>query len=321
MFLIFVLEPDAQLIVSLVSDNGTMLIYRKTDLVWAAQLNDVPVAICRSNLNGLAGAIVILSQNGKVNVSYLGSEPQLFEVPPLNLQKMNFEKTQTELVELEKEIKKGIDFTDASMSNAKADHDLSVELAIDSSLETSRYPTKIASSTIPSDDMKVASVKILLHAHTSLEQIQVQLHVSAALKCTRDIWSFQDMAIDKREQLESKVYVEHNIDITSAAVTAIVSFINKHSIPRVIEKKKFLPLTMFYRLNQPQKDAVVKLTVNVDKAEAPSIDQLFSEDFVLDPNLHVALGLKSIYSGKIVTIVTGKHSNRYRYVCDNKLCY
>lgn len=307
------LEPDARLIITIVSDSGTLLIYNMTHLIWAAQLADVPVSICRSNLNGLAGAICSLSENGKIDVSYLGSDPQEFQVPPLNLQKINFEKTQNELIELEKEIKQGIDFTDMSMINATTERDLNVELTISPTLELCKYGTQIPPLAVSTDEIKMVLVSVSLKANANLEQIQVQFYCSLPLKMNKGMHSFQQMTTDQKEHLDYWFYMDKNIDIETTTISVIVSFINKQSIPRVIEKSKSLPLAMFYKLCQPQKEGAYKLTISVNRTVAPTIDQLFTQDFPIE-STHNAAGFKSIYNGKIVTIVAGKHSNRYRLV-------
>lgn len=99
--------------ISVVSDNGSVLIYDHMTLVWAAQLSShIPVAIQRSNIQGLpGGAIVTLSDKGTVNVGYLGSDPHLFKAPPLDLQQLDFQKAHTELNELERQIQQGVDLS------------------------------------------------------------------------------------------------------------------------------------------------------------------------------------------------------------------
>lgn len=308
-------EPDAKLIITVVSDSGSILIYNMGNLIWAAQLADVPAAIMRSNLDSLAGAIVTLSENGKIDVSYLGAEPQLFQVPPLNLQKMNFEKTQTELIELEKEIKMGIDFSDSTVFNASAERDLNVHLDVETALEPSKFQIRTVNSYSPAaDDVKMVLVSVSLHACCNLEQIQVQFFVEPPLKCSQTICSFQKLSADNDEHVDTWIYLDSDVEPVSITASAIVSFVNKQSIPRVIEKQQQLPLSMFYRLHQPQKDATIKFTISIVKSMAPSIEQLFGGDFLLEPNSHNAIGLRSIYTGRIVTLVTAKNSNRYRFV-------
>lgn len=286
------------------------------NLIWAAQLSEAPISICRSNLNGLPGAICTLSENGRLDVSYLGSDPQLFQVPPLNLQKLNFEKTQTELIELEKEIKKGVDFSDVSMINATAEKDLNVDITIGSTLEQCTYRSKISTMVVPSDDLKMISVNVSLHAKTALEQIQVQFNYSPPLRVNNQIQSYHQMLVNQSEQITAWFYMDDNCDITSTIISVVVSFINKQTIPRVIEKSTSLPLSMFYKLFLPQKESSIKLTIDVKDGTAPSLDQIFANDFHLE-STSSAIGLKSIYSSKTVTVVMAKSSNRYRIQSDH----
>lgn len=306
-------ESDARLIVTIVSECGTILIYNTSQLIWAAQLSFIPIAICRTNVNGLPGAICTLCDNGKINVSYLGSDPQMFQVPPLNMAKLNFEKTQNELIELEKEIKAGIDFTDVATINATAQRDMNVDFLIDSTLHMSKYPMKHANTTMPPmEDMRMVRATIKLHAQIQLQQIQVQFHCAAPLVASNAIHSIPQMNANQTEHTETDFYMSDCFDVATIAVTAVVSFINRNSlIPRVIEKTQFLPLSMFYKVYTPQKESSIKLTISVNQTTAPNLEQLFTPEFLID-SAHNATGFKSIYSGKIVTIVAAKNSNRYR---------
>lgn len=299
------------MIITIVSESGTILIYNTSQLIWAAQLSYVPVVICRTNVNGLPGAICTLCENGKIDVSYLGSDPQMFQVPPLNMQKLNFEKTQNELIELEKEIKAGIDFTDVSAINATAERDLNIDFSIEPALEECTFGTNIPNTLVPFDDVKMVRAIVKLYAQTQLDQVQVQFFCSAPLFISKPIHSFQQMNANQNELIETHFYMGNCCDVSSTTVNVITSFINKHTIPRVIEKTNTLPLTMFFRMFIPQKDASIRLTVSVNQAAVPSIEQLFAEDFQIE-STHNAIGFKSIYTGKIVTIVAAKNSNRYR---------
>lgn len=286
-----------------------MLIYSMSNLIWAAQLPDVPVAICRSNLDCLPGAIITLDESGKVNVSYLGSEPQLFQVPPLNLQKMNFDRTQRELIELEKEIKSGIDFSDVAHINATAERDLVIEFEVGKVLEPLKFPSN---SGLTADDMKMVLVTATLNANANLDQIQVQFNVQHPLKCSKEVFSYENLDAGKSVRADAWSFVCSNADIISTSISVIISFISRQSIPRVIEKKLFLPLNLFYRLHQPQKDSLNKFTVSVDGVQVPNLIRLFEEDFQFENDSLAAIGFRSIYNGKIVTIVSAKNSNRFR---------
>lgn len=237
----------------------------------------------------------------------------MFQVPPLNMQKLNFEKTQTELIELEKEIKAGIDFTDVSAVNANAERDLNVDFTIDNTLHMCKYPTNFPNMMTPApDDVRMVRATVKLHAHIQLQQIQVQYYCAAPLCASNAIHSIREMNANQSERSETDFYMTDCCDIATIAVTAVVSFINRHSIPRVIERTQLLPLPMYYKIFAPQKDSTIKLTISVNQSIAPNLEQLFTPDFLID-SAHNATGFKSIYTGKIVTIVAAKNSNRYRW--------
>jgi Bardet-Biedl syndrome 9 protein len=44
-------------------------------VVWAAQIDHVPVQVAVARINSLDGVIVSLSEDGKLRCSYLGTEP------------------------------------------------------------------------------------------------------------------------------------------------------------------------------------------------------------------------------------------------------
>lgn len=50
-----------------------------------------------------------LNSTGKVSVGFLGSDPIIFKVPPINLSKLDFEKSKMELDEMEREINSSVD--------------------------------------------------------------------------------------------------------------------------------------------------------------------------------------------------------------------
>lgn len=78
-------------------------------MVWCAELSDETIAITRGNFVSLTGALVTLNSTGKVSVGFLGSDPIIFKVPPINLSKLDYEKSKTELDEMEREINSSVD--------------------------------------------------------------------------------------------------------------------------------------------------------------------------------------------------------------------
>lgn len=272
------------------------------------------MAIQRSNINGLPGALVTLSETGQLNVGYFGSEPHPFKVPVLNLQQLNYENVQHELAELEKEIIDGVDFTEFSMAAAATERDLHVDVlvATPGQLERCKFPTKLPAS-VDIVEQRQCLVTVNLRATVRIDQIQVYLDVAPPLRCSKPLHMFRDVTIGHSDRIEAWIYVAEAGPVSNIAVRTVVSFINTQSICRIIEKKMNLPLAMFFKHTQPQKDggAAVKLTFTAEMATTPNLAALLLPDFSIETSQ--AIGLRSVYvPTAVVTIVTAKKSNRVR---------
>jgi len=95
--------------IAVATENRSVLIYQHSTLVWCAELLEETIALRRGNFAGLAGGLVTLTATGKVSLCYFGSDPHIFKVPPLNLSKLDYEKSKTDLEEMEKEISSSVD--------------------------------------------------------------------------------------------------------------------------------------------------------------------------------------------------------------------
>lgn len=89
----------------MISETNTLLVYQNTTVAWSAQLSFLPISINRAFFKNVKGALVLLSEDGNLNCSYLGTDPQLFTAPPLANQELDFEKAEEELTSLNRIIK------------------------------------------------------------------------------------------------------------------------------------------------------------------------------------------------------------------------
>lgn len=312
-------EPNARLLSAVVSEHGSILIYEETKLIWTLQLrgHETPVAIQRANVQDLPGALILLSETGMVTVGYLGSDPHPFQVPALNT-RINVEAAHAELVELEKEIRIGLDFTDTSLMAAAAERDLQVKVSRLPELETARMDRRSASRSIPLEvtDMKKCMISVNLKAHVKIDQIQVYFDVAPPLKCSKPSQVFRNINESNTERVDTWINVDDEGPASSLEVKVVISFINTQSICRVIEKSIQLPLNMFFKLVQPVKeDASFKITMTLSglSGPMPTLASLLATDFATIESQTQAIGLRSIYQpGTIVTLVAAKSSNRFR---------
>lgn len=101
--LIYVLDGDIFSLI--VSENSTLLIYQNTTLKWSAKIQFLPICIRRIFLPSIQGAIVLLSEEGRLECSYLGTEPTPFMAPPLSTKLLDLSKVEEELESLNRTLK------------------------------------------------------------------------------------------------------------------------------------------------------------------------------------------------------------------------
>lgn len=60
--------------IAIATENGSLLIYNESTLVWCAELLDEQtISFQRGYFTGLAGGLVTLTSTGKVSVGFLGA--------------------------------------------------------------------------------------------------------------------------------------------------------------------------------------------------------------------------------------------------------
>lgn len=172
-------------------------------------------------------------------------------------------------------------------------------------------PTEIA------ERVKMVSVQFKLTPRIPFDQIQIAINPPPPLVVNeRNTIMFERVDAEECLEWEFWIYIAKPQDPQSLSVPVVLSLINRQGIPRIIEKSLDLPPQFLLTACAPQKEAKCKLTIKGDSSANKEILDLFPE-FAMDTINQQAIGLKSLVSGEICTIVLGKNSNRYRVHSDN----
>ncbi|XP_034653567.1 protein PTHB1 [Drosophila subobscura] len=320
-------EPGARLITAIVSDSSKLHVYEEANIIWAAQWpnqSPAPVAIQRSNMQGLAGGIVTLGAKGQLEVGYLGAEPFTFQVQPLNIEELSFAQAHKELQQLEDEIKEAVDVRDMDALNQQAADQVrlsfSIQAEVSDDLDTLLLdvPADVAVKELPS-----AKGLLRFKVKADLAELQLVFHTPSGVRCSQDTMSFVDVSAGTSQELKLDFYIAELLHIHSTKVEVVASFVTPRGIPRVIQQSAHLPLAMFYRVCQPQKAAGIKLTYSITSRHVvPKLGTFFGEflEGQADAAPH-ALGLQLLCPGldkqsELITVVAAKNSNRIRIQSD-----
>ncbi|XP_020292987.1 protein PTHB1-like [Pseudomyrmex gracilis] len=309
-FQAYVIEPDGKLMVLVIADTNTLMIYEGTTLKWSAQLPLTPVAVTRAHFQHLDGVIVVLSDEGQLEACYLGSEPSLFIAPPIHRRGYDYVAAEDELMELRKMTKKnktsGVQLTDVTMD---AELIMSVTVFLDAE---SRPRENQDNSKDTSDGHNlVCKLTIELSTYTTLHDVQVCVRVLEPFAAEKNCYVINNLC--DRHVLRTKIYTTTDLPAISSDVRVTASY-ETADCGRVcvLQKTAQLPVKMILKTCPPENTSTFTATL---KCSEPLVafSQLFPE---LTGNVQKqswnALGLQHVRTGSVVTIVSGATSNRYR---------
>ncbi|OXU18994.1 hypothetical protein TSAR_009649 [Trichomalopsis sarcophagae] len=310
-FLPYVIEPDGKLMVIVIADTSTLMIYEGTTLKWSAQLPFAPVAVARAHLQNLEGAIVILSEEGRLEVCYLGSEPSLFVAPPIHRRGFDYVAAEKELLKLRRLLKKSSS-SDAQVTNAMMESELSINAIVSPEL----LPSPCSSRNESTEDKEarqssMCKISVELASYTTLQEVQVFIEAAKPLVVSKDTLDLSNLC--EKYTMETTVYLENESLPLASELQITATYANESGNLRVVQKTVQLPLKMLLRPCPPESTAAFSVTI---KSAEPVLNfsQIFPEFIGEYSSRQVtnSLGLLHAQAAQVVTIASGLMLNRYR---------
>ncbi|XP_011154382.1 protein PTHB1 [Harpegnathos saltator] len=309
-FQAYVIEPDGKLMVLVIADTNTLMIYEGTTLKWSAQLPLAPVAVTRAHFQHSNGMVVVLSEEGQLEACYLGSEPSLFIAPPLHRRGYDYVAAEDELTELRKLARRNKASGD-QLSDINLDAELIVTVTVSPDVEA--YPRAKhddAKDESPEGGYLVCRIVIELSSYTTLRDVQVHTRVSKPFVAEKDRHVIPNLC--NRQTLHTTIHASASLPAMSSDVRITASYETDRGSLRVLQKTAQLPLKMMLRACPPENTSTFTATI---KCSEPLVafSQLFPElTGDVQRQTWNALGLQHVQTGSVVTIVPGATSNRYR---------
>ncbi|XP_076222943.1 protein PTHB1 [Nomia melanderi] len=318
-FRAYIIEPDGRLMVIVVADTSTLMIYEGTRLKWSAQLPFAPVTVVRAQLQHLQGAIIALSDDGRLEACYLGAEPGLFVAPPLHSRGYDYAAAEQQLAELRATLKKNRSSEDRA-KDATTDADLIVAVNVSPDLEAAPRTFGRDNDRNTEDGKEETRplhcrVAVELSSYSALCDVQICVEVREPLVATDDFYVIPNLR--DRRTVETMVHLKGDLPLISSEIGVIVSYRSNSEDGglRMVRKTAQLPLKMMLR-NCPPENAAIFTTVLKRSDPLVGLNHLFPE-FTENRSQGQrqnwnALGVRHIRNGYAVTIVSGNASNRYR---------
>ncbi|RZC35649.1 PTHB1 [Asbolus verrucosus] len=305
-------DIDDRIMSLIVSETNNLLIYQNTSLKWSAQLQISPVSVKRAFFHNISGVIVLLSEEGRVECCYLGTEPSLFVAPPLTVQDLDFDKAGTELITLLRIIKNSYT-NDIKVTNASAERELTLNVSVSPHLETCTFESNIKNAI----NNQMCSISIDILPQALFEEVQITVFAQHPLKIEPQLEFFNNLS--EKTLMNCYAFMDESGEVPSLNLQVVASFISNLGVPRCVTKYAMLPLNLVLETCPPVKDSECKVTLNINQSPV-GLSVLFPEytgqnSFTAASN---AIGFRNVTEeGKVVTILLAKSSERYRLQSDS----
>ncbi|XP_014787974.1 protein PTHB1 isoform X2 [Octopus bimaculoides] len=316
------LEYDVSCFCSYVSNSvkylvathaASLLVYQDVELLWAAKMDHTPVHICTGTFQGIKGLVVSLTENGYLQVSYLGSDPDLFTPPMVDSRDVRYDDIDKEITSLNKKIRQLSHKADVLIPHPKESEELTVNADLLPELQTriignySEYETE--------HEVSCVSLKIVFKSKTVLENVNCQICLGNHITAEKPEFHLNKLEPNRPHETIMCVYPSSLDMPTSLAVQVCTSYLrpSSGSSRRVVTDLR-LPLRLVVKPAVPMKNANYKITIDSNKASL-NLNKIFPD--LTDPSgsgSNSVVGCEYL-NGTIVTILASK-SDRYRIQCD-----
>jgi Bardet-Biedl syndrome 9 protein len=226
--------------------SKVLFIHEDVRVKWAAQVDYVPVQIAVAKINDLQGVIVCLSEDGKLNCCYLGTEPALLNPISVREEKQfNFEWAETEYRSLQAKIKNSIMNTGAVLGNI-ANSGLVMSVDVPNKLDAITPMTRLKDTELkdPIDAIPSITCKLTLKSVETVQNVKVIIQCDLPIVAVPNTFVYSSIGSVPFEQ-EICFYAKTKHIPMSLNVTVCASYLYSiNNVPKVSEARFRLPIKL-----------------------------------------------------------------------------
>lgn len=303
--------------------QNALMVYKDTELVWAARVEHTPIAVAIGNFAGINGFVVTMTDSCQVVVSYMGTDPPMPGVNSMDAKELDYEAMDDEHRRLLKVIKQAssdqvVEPTDNLVLKAQVPD----ALCFDADHEP--YTPEQEADCLKDEQGRYISVMVRLFVtftgNEDLDNVSINLDLSDAFITSKKCLQLPSLRGGNRTPLVLNVRfrVSKKILPNTLAVDVMAAYTMPKGEPRTARAAFRLPLALAARVVAPLKNAQFMFTLDTNRAPPPLIE-LFAD--ILTPAINAspdikrtALNVMTVLcaSGADVTILVSKKAGRYR---------
>eukprot|EP00898_Chlorokybus_atmophyticus_P007860 jgi/Chlat1/8075/Chrsp75S07540 len=293
--------------------TGSLLVYRESQLAWAAKYDAALAALAVSSFGGLRGLVVGLTDDGRLSVMYMGTDPvsQGVNAPaPTMVDNLRYEEMDAEHRRLLQQIRDVTVDGKQEPANALVLR-AQVPTRLDSGTEDEPHHGTTSQATV------TARLFLNYTGRDTIQNIQVAVSVPLPIACAQETFTIASLAGGQRTP--AIVPIELSWASSSQGLAApwftsahvAVTYVTNDGAPRTASCELHLPLALFAQSVPPVKKAGYKITLDTNR-DPVDLTELF-DDFVPSTSDGGGSVLSLRYrSGHDCTILVSKSAGRYR---------
>ncbi|KAM6967643.1 protein PTHB1 [Aplochiton taeniatus] len=291
--------------------NNMLLVYQDVTLKWAAQLACVPVAVRLANFHDLKGMVVTLSSDGRLQCSYMGTDPSFFSTPKVDAREADYQQVDAEMKSLQKIIREATRTQDILPKTDK-EEDLTVTATVSTNMDS---PSQALIPEIDGLAVPSVTVKIQVRSRCVLQSPKLTVCVQPPLALTQEHFVLEHMGVGTTTVITFSAFLNGLYPPADLTGDVAVSYSSPTGVPRVCQCKFSLPLLLVCCPSPPAKSAKHKITVDTNQppVNLNTVFPEFSEKATDKEGNTLAF---QFISGARVTVLASKTSQRYRIHSD-----
>ncbi|PAA69403.1 hypothetical protein BOX15_Mlig019999g1, partial [Macrostomum lignano] len=288
------------------SSTGQLLVLHENELLWGAQHSATPVQLQLVTAGQTEGLIVALTEDGRCDALYLGTDPSLPIMNPSSaFRDLDVTRLDGELRAIQGRIRQAT--SGASLPAVKETADLQLNF-------------HVAASSRPIGAAPEVSVTVQGRTKSHIQEVQLCLQPPAPLQVSQPRLTFS--FVDSSHPLEAEVQFSVGPNSTACApaslqATVVATFTSTAGSPKCVQSVIHLPFAACVQPVLPEKQARCKLTLEFNKPPVP-LDQLFPELQLpeLEPGGQ-AVAFRYLPDSATVTLVASQTASKYRLQGDS----
>mmetsp|Transcript_66862 Transcript_66862/g.186862 ORF Transcript_66862/g.186862 Transcript_66862/m.186862 type:complete len:862 (-) Transcript_66862:169-2754(-) len=297
--------------------QGHLMIFKEMQLVWCARLTGMlPVSVFVETICGIRGMVVCMDCFGKVQISYMGTDPPTASLVNTEMKELNYDEMEEEHQELLRIIRQT-----HGEGAREAEEMLTIEAQVPAVLDLNQEDDTDADDPVGRVDGTVmqctVNLFIMLEGSKPVENVTLTLKAPSCFALSVTSVHLDMVNPGDQDQVVPVVFRVWNAVLCSSLdVIVCASYFSANNEPRTVVSEFRLPFALVAKLIQPVKNAAFKIQLDCSRPPPP-LQALFS-GLLAQPHVSDSFGKQTTtllsvqyVSGTEATVVVMKNACRF----------